>query len=97
MEDIIWTARMSLSLINIVLLIILIYIFSKRRLEVCSIFTTGFLLIALALFVRTLFASPIIRLVFLNEARHTIVDPYRLVADVFEFIALSTFVYISTR
>lgn len=88
---------MSLSLINIALLLTLIYLFSKRRSEVPSVFTTGFLLIALALFVRTLFSSPIIRFVLFNDARHTIVDPYRLLADVFEFIALSTFVYISTR
>ncbi|MBI5253265.1 MAG: hypothetical protein HY930_02540 [Euryarchaeota archaeon] len=97
MEDIIWATRMSLGLINIALLIFLIYHFSKRRSEIPSIFTTGFLLIALALFVRTVLSSPIIRFILFNEERHTIVDPYRLIADVFEFIALGTFVYISTR
>ncbi len=95
--DVIWAARMILSIANLGILTFLIYIFTKRYLEVRSEFTLGFLLFALALFFRTLFASPILRLVFLSQETHTIVDPYRLIADVFELVALSIFLYISTR
>lgn len=97
MVDVIWAARMVLSLINLAILIFLINSFIKRYAEVKSEFTLGFLLFSLALFFRTLFSSPILRLVFLGEETHSVVDPYRLIADIFEFVALSIFLYISTR
>jgi hypothetical protein len=97
MEDIIWLARMSFSIVNIFLLILLIYLFVQRYRDIRSKFNLGFLLIVLSLFFRTLFSSPVIRFVFLGVEAHSIVDPYRLVADFFEFIALTTFLYISTR
>lgn len=97
MGDIIWFARMSFSIINMVLLILLVNIFIRRYIDIRSKFNLGFLLIVLSLFFRTLFSSPVIRFVFLGVEAHSIVDPYRLLADFFEFIALTTFLYICTR
>ncbi len=88
---------MALSIINLSILAILINAFIKRYMQIKSEFTMAFLLFSLTLFLRTLFASPILRLIILGEETHSIVDPYRLVADIFELIALSIFFYISTR
>lgn len=97
MIDTIWAARMTLSVVNIVILSFLIYIFTKRYLQIKSEFTMGFLLFALALFFRTVFSSPIVRFFVLGEESHSIVDPYRMIADIFEVVALSIFLYISTK
>ncbi len=86
---------MVLSVVNIVFLSIMIYIFTLRYREISSRFNLGFLLIVVALLLRTFFSSPIIRLALLHEEVHSLVDPYRLVADIFETIALCTFLLIS--
>ncbi len=97
MEDVIWLSRMILSLINLLLLIGLIYIFTKKYRELPSTFTLGFLLFALALFFRTLFAAPIIKVFIFGVTTSSIVDPYRLIADVFELVSLLIFIYITMR
>lgn len=97
MLDIIWAARMIFSILNIAILSFLIFVFSKRYFQLKSEFTLGFLLFALALFFRTLFASPLVRFFILGEESHSIIDPYRLIADVFELSALMIFLYISTK
>lgn len=97
MSDIIFFSRLVLSIINIGVLGFLIIIFLNRYSKVKSEFTLGFLLFSTALFFRTVLSSPIVRFLILNDPHHTIIDPYRLIADVFEIIALGIFLYISTR
>ena len=95
--DPIWFLRMVLSIVNLGLLSVLCYIYWKRYTDIRSKFNLGFYLIVTALFFRTLFSSPILRLFVLHTEAHSIVDPYRLIADVFELAALSIFLYITTR
>lgn len=95
--DIIFATRTVLSVANISILIILIYFFIKRFLELRSEFTSGLLLFSVALLFRTVFSSPIIRFFVLGDPHHSIVDPYRLIADILELSALAIFLYISTR
>jgi hypothetical protein len=97
MQDLILTARLVLSLINICFLVFLIMIFSRRYMELKSPFTLGFLLFSLALFFRTFFAAPIIKVLIFGLATHSIVDPYRLIADVFELVSLIILLYLTTR
>jgi len=97
MSDWIWMARVVFSIANAAILVFLIYMFMKRYLKVKSEFTLGFLLFSTALLFRTVFSSPVLRFMILHEPAHSIIDPYRLVADVFEFSALAIFLYISTR
>lgn len=97
MEDLILTARLVFSVINLAILSGLVYIFFKRYLELKSTFTLGFLLFALALLFRTFFAAPIIKVFVFGIEASSVVDPYRLIADMFETLALLVFIYISTR
>ena len=97
MGDLILTARLVFSIINLAILSVLVYIFFKRYLELKSTFTLGFLLFALALFFRTFFAAPIIKIFILGVETSSVVDSYKLIADVFETLALTIFVYMSTR
>jgi hypothetical protein len=97
MNDPIWIARMVLSSFNLVILAGLIYFFVRKYREVPSTFTLGFLLFALALFFRTLFAAPIIKVFLFGVTTSSVVDPYRMVADLFELASLLIFLYISTR
>ncbi len=97
MGELILTARLVFSVINIAILSVLVYIFFKRYIELKSTFTLGFLLFALALLFRTFFAAPIIKVFVLGVETSDAVDTYRLIADVFETLALSIFVYLSTR
>ena len=97
MDDFILVTRLVFSVINIVILSALVCIFLKRYLELRSTFTLGFLLFALALFFRTFFAAPIIKVFILGVEASSEVDHYRLIADVFETFALSIFIYLSTR
>ncbi len=97
MDDPILTARLVFSVINLLLLSVLVYIFFKRYVELKSTFTLGFLLFALALFFRTLFAAPIVKVFVFGMDASSVVDPYRLVADVFETISLCILTYLSTR
>jgi hypothetical protein len=95
--DPIWLARMSLSIVNMSLLAVLIFIYTKRYMDIRSKFNLGFYLVVVALFFRTLFSSPVLRFFLLHTEAHSIVDPYRLIADVFELVAVSIFLYITTR
>ncbi|WP_457555962.1 hypothetical protein [Candidatus Pyrohabitans sp.] len=97
MEDLILTARLVFSVINLIILSVLVYIFFKRYLELKSTFTLGFLLFALALFFRTFFAAPIIKVFVFGVETSNVVDHYRLIADIFETVALLIFIYLSTR
>jgi hypothetical protein len=97
MIDWILGARFGLSIINLGMLLILIFIYFKRYRELTSPFTLGFLLFSLALFFRTFFAAPIVKVFFFGVATHSIVDPYRLVADVFEMTSLIILLYLTTR
>ncbi len=97
MEDFIFIARLAFSIINLVILSVLVYIFLKRYLDLKSTFTLGFLLFAMALFFRTFFAAPIIKVFVFGVETSSEVDHYRLIADVFETLALSIFIYMSTR
>jgi len=97
MDDPVLTARLFFSVINLLLLSVLVWIFFRRYIELKSTFTLGFLLFALALFFRTLLAAPIVKVFVFGVDVSSVVDHYRLVADVFETIALSILVYLSTR
>lgn len=97
MEDPILISRLVLSFFNLVILLALIYMFVKKYREIPSTFTLGFLLFALALFFRTLFAAPIVKIFVFGIPTASVVDPYRLIADIFEFVSLLIFIYISTR
>lgn len=88
--------RLVLSLINLCILGYFIYVFGRKQIVFHSKFTLGFLIFAIALFVRTFFASPILAVVFgVTEEPYT--DPYRLIADLFELAALLTLLYILER
>lgn len=97
MEDVILLTRLVISSINLLILLVLIYIFIHKYRELPSTFTLGFLLFALALFFRTLFAAPIIKVFVFGISSSSIVDPYRLIADIFELVSLLIFIYITTR
>ena len=88
--------RLLLSLVNLCILGTLIYIFAKKQLLFHSTFTLGFLIFAIALFIRTFFASPILG-IFFGIFEGSYVDPYRLIADTFELAALLTFLYLIER
>lgn len=89
--------RLVLSIINLVILIYLMSIFISKYVKIRSDFILGFLLFSLALFMRTLFASPIIKILIFGIAEPSIVDPYRLVADVFELFALIILLFVCPR
>jgi hypothetical protein len=95
--DMLWLIRVVVDIVDMTLLLVLMGLFVKRYKEVKSEFTLGFLLVVSALFIRTLFSAPILRFLMLHQETSTIMDPYRLVADLFELGALSVFLYISTR
>ncbi|NOZ76810.1 MAG: hypothetical protein GXO65_03865 [Euryarchaeota archaeon] len=95
--DKIWAIRVVVDIVDISLLVVLVGLYIKRYEEVKSEFTMGFLLVAAALLIRTLFSAPFLRLVILHQEISTVIDPYRLVADFFELGALSVLLYISTR
>ena len=96
-EDIIWISRMGLSIINMLLLIILICIFIRRYIDIPSKFNLGFLLVMVALFFRTFFSSPVIRFFVFGLETHSLIDSYRLIADIFETFALALFLFMSTK
>jgi hypothetical protein len=91
--DTIWIIRMGLSLVNLSLLLIFIYIFTKKHAKLRSEITLGFLLFTIALFMRTFFASPLLKIPF-GIVTASIVDPYRIIADLFELAALLTLLFI---
>jgi hypothetical protein len=95
--DAVWLSRVVLSSINLALLVILISLFIKKYRTIRSEFTLGLLLFSLALFFRTLFSAPLINYFVFGSTVSLPVDPYRLIADVFELIALTIFIYIATR
>ncbi len=97
MESSILYIRLIISIVNLSILTYLIYAFAKKYREIKSEFTLGFLLFALALWFRTFFAAPIVKIFIFGISTASIVDPYRLIADVFELFALGVFLYISTR
>ncbi len=80
-----------------ILLFILILLFIRRYIDIPSKFTLGFLLVVVALFFRTFFSSPVIRFFFFGLETHTIVDPYKLIGDIFETFALATFLFMSLK
>lgn len=87
--------RFGISLINLCLLGVFIFIFGKRHLQFRSTFTLGFLIFAIALFIRTFFASPIFNMLLGYEVE--IGDYYRFIADIFELAALLIFLYVIER
>ncbi len=93
MDDWILTARLAFSIVNLLMLVILIFIFFRRYRELRSPFTLGFLLFALALFFRTFFAAPIIKVIVFGVATSNVVDHYRLIADAFEMFSLTLLIY----
>lgn len=97
MIDWILYTRLGFSLANISILLVLTYIFFRRYRELKSPFTLGFLLFSLALFFRTFFAAPIVKILFFGVSTHSVVDPYRLIADVFELFSLLILIYLTTR
>ncbi|GBE55002.1 MAG TPA: hypothetical protein ENH28_05950 [Euryarchaeota archaeon] len=97
MENIILTARFIFGVINLTILTVLVYFFFKRYREVKSTFTLGFLLFALALFFKTFFSAPIIKVFIFGVKTSNVVGPYMLIADIFETISLLIFIYITTR
>ncbi len=97
MSDWILLSRLAFSIVNIAILLVLIVIFFKRYMELKSTFTLGFLLFSLALFFRTFFAAPIVKVFIFGVETSNIVDHYRLIADVFETISLVIFIYLTTR
>ncbi len=97
MEDIIFKSRLLFSIVNLVILVVLVYIFFRRYIELKSTFTLGFLLFGMALLFRTFFAAPIVKVFIFGVETSSVVDHYRLIADIFETISLLIFVYIATR
>jgi len=97
MDDWILTARLIFSIVNLAILVILISIFFRRYRELSSPFTLGFLLFSLALFFRTFFAAPIVKVFVFGVATSNVVDHYRLIADIFELFSLTILMYLSTR
>ncbi len=95
--DLILYTRLGFSLVNIAILLVLTYIFLRRYRELKSPFTLGFLLFSCALFFRTFFAAPIVKIIFFGVATHSVVDPYRLIADAFELVSLIILIYLTTR
>jgi hypothetical protein len=97
MMDMVWVTRITLCLINLVLLLMLISIYVNEYKRLNSIFTLGFLIFVLALFFRTLFSAPIIDFLFLDIRASSPFDPYRIIGDVTELFALLILLFISTR
>jgi hypothetical protein len=97
MEDLVWQGRMLLTLINLLLLLMLINLNLVEYKKLNSPITLGFLLFVFALFFRTLFSAPLIHLIFIGTRVSSIVDPYRIIGDAAELIALVMLLYLSTR
>lgn len=95
--DVILGLRTILTIINLGILTLLTYMFVKRYLRIRSNFTLGFSLFGMALFFRTFLSAPFVKILVFNVPTSSVIDPYRLIADVFEFLALLIFLYISTR
>lgn len=97
MPEIIWSIRMIFASINLVLLFMLISIYVNEYKKVNSVFTLAFLIFVVTLFFRTFFSTPVIDVIFYDIRTASILDKYKILADVSEFIALSILLYFSTR
>ena len=88
---------MIFALINLLLLFMLISIYVNEYKRIHSVFTLGFLIFVVTMFFRTFFSDTIIKLLFFDVRTASVLDEYRIFADISEFIALSVFLYFSTR
>jgi hypothetical protein len=96
MERVLWNIRLVLSALNLGILLILISMLSIKVRKIRSKHTIGFLIFAVALLLRTFFASPYLK-ILLGIHFASGIDVYRVYADLFELFALLIFLYISTR
>jgi hypothetical protein len=84
------------NFINMVLLIVLIYLFLQDYIKVRSYFTLGLVIFAVVLFINALLSCPSVQYLF-SEYEACPYEPYHAAASVFETIALVVLLYISTR
>lgn len=97
MSDIVWSVRMAFAMVNLTLLFMLISLHLNEYKKVNSEITLGFLLFVTALFFRTLFSAPVVHVIFFGTRISSLVDPYRIIADFAELLALVVLLYVSTR
>ena len=93
--ELFYVAQTVVSTINITLLIFLIFTYVSIYRKTRSEFTIGLLIFSLAFFVRALTANPLFIAVF--GFRPVGLGPFALLPDMFEFVALSTLLYLSLK
>lgn len=84
------------NFINMVLLIVLIYLFLQDYRKVRSSFTLGLVIFAVVLFINALLSCPSLLYLF-SGYEACPYEPYHAAASAFETIALVVLLYISTR
>jgi hypothetical protein len=93
--EIFYVAQTVVSTINVTLLIFLIITYISIYRKTRSEFTIGLLIFSLAFFVRALTANPLVIAAF--GFRPVGLGPFALLPDMFEFVALSTLLYLSLK
>ncbi|NOZ58134.1 MAG: hypothetical protein GXO66_00925 [Euryarchaeota archaeon] len=84
------------NFLNMVLLIILIYLYLQDYRKVRSTFTLGLVIFAVVLFINALLSCPSIFYLFSGYDVCPF-EPYHALASAFETVALVVLLYISTR
>jgi hypothetical protein len=93
--ELFYVAQAVVSTINVTLLIFLIITYVNIYRKTRSEFTIGLLIFSLAFFVRALTANPLVIAAF--GFRPVGLGPFALLPDMFEFVALSTLLYLSLK
>jgi hypothetical protein len=93
--ELFYVAQTVVSTINVTMLIFLIVTYINIYRKTRSEFTIGLLIFSLAFFVRALTANPLVIAAF--GFRPVGLGPFALLPDMFEFVALSTLLYLSLK
>jgi hypothetical protein len=86
--------NMALSIANLFLLSALLYTYMKDYKEIKARFTLGLIIFLIALLFQTIFTLPIIHVIFGFSSAS--LGPFSALTNIFELIALSIFLYLST-
>jgi len=88
-----YSGHTLLTLANIVLILVLLYIFYQSYKEIKSRFTLGLMIFAVVLLVNAVIQCPVFYTLFTIE-EHCPFTPYYTVASGFQFIALLILIYL---
>lgn len=83
----------ALTLANIILILVLLFLFYQSYREVRSKFTLGLMIFAVVLLVNAVFQCPVFYTLFIHE-KNCPFTPYYTVASGFQFIALLILIYL---